>query len=177
MKQIPLYTFPIPEYTASPEPNHEKIGAKVDVFLREHFKGQYLTVRVLSSGDHERKSVDELINIIQKEGWDRYDPDRKGDRYENNEGKHIDFFALDFTVDDKTEIFSWFTWPFYHWEIEKAGRPLRIDLILLYDPKKLEQIHFTYAGREDEGERSDGWVFKDQENKLDALVGIVQLTD
>jgi hypothetical protein len=175
-QQTPLYTLPLPEYQASPEPDHKKIGAKVDIFLREHFKEQHIAIRCLSSEEHPDKSVDELIQIIKKIGWDRYDPEREGDRYENNEGKHIDFFALDFTVGNKTEIFSWFTEPFYHWAIKLQGRPLRINIILLYDPTKLEQIKFSYKGREDEGMRSDGWVFKDPENKLDALVGIVKIT-
>ncbi|PIR02898.1 MAG: hypothetical protein COV60_03255 [Candidatus Magasanikbacteria bacterium CG11_big_fil_rev_8_21_14_0_20_43_7] len=177
MNQIPLYTLPLPEYHASPEPDHGAIGKKVDDFLKEHFLGQYVAVRCLSSGDHPGKSVDDLIDIIQTEGWDRYDPQREGDRYENNEGKHIDFFAFDYTIAQESEIFSMFTWPFYHWEIEKSGRPLRIDLILLYKPSKLEQVYFTYASREDEGDRSDGWIFKNPKNKRGALVGIIQLTE
>jgi len=175
--ELGLYKLSLPEYQAGPpEPNHEVIGKKMDDFLKKNFLGEHLAVRCISSRDHSGKTVDELVDIIQTTGTDRYNPDREGDRYENKEGKHIDFFAFDYTISQDSKIFCEFTWPFYHWEIEKAGRPLRIDIIILYYPDKLKQVFFTYKNREHEGERSDGWVFREPEKRADAVRGLVMIT-
>lgn len=176
MNQIPVYEFHLAEYQVDQEPNHEVIGKKVDDFIKQYFLGQHVAIRCLGSCEHPGKTADELIEIIKETGSDRYDPKREGDRYENNEGKQIDFFAFDYEITKDSEIFHIFTWPFYHWCIERSGKPVRIDVVIFYDPKKLEQIHFTYKGRETEGERSDGWVFKDQENKVNAIIGIIKIT-
>jgi len=172
---LPIYELDLPEYHVETEPDHEKIGRKVDSFIKRHFNGQHVAVRCISSSEHPNKSLDEVIDVIKETGWDRYDSNRKGDRYENNEGKEIDFFAFDYHIKKDTKIFSTFTWPNYHLDWREPYRPLRVDIIIFYDPTKLEQVYFTYKGREDEGERSDGWVFKDPKNKPDALKGIIKI--
>ncbi len=176
MFEIPVYELSLPEYQVNTEPNHEVIGDKVDNFIKEHFMGQYIAIRCLGSCEHPGKTVDEMIETIKKLGHDRYDPQRKGDRYENNEAKQIDIFAFDYQIDNNSKIFGTFTWPFYHWCIERSGKPVRIDIIIVYDPTKLNQIEFTYAGREHEGPRSDGFTFKDPENKRDAIKAIIKIT-
>lgn len=175
MNEIPVYTIHLPEYQINAEPDHDAIGAKVDDFIKKHFMGQYVAIRCLGSSEHPGKSTDEMIEIIKTLGHDRYDADRAGDRYENKEGKKIDFFAFDYTINQNSKIFSFFTWPFYHWRKEVTGAPVRIDIIILYDPTRLEQIEFTYAGREHEGARSDGFVFKDPNNKPAAIKGIIKV--
>lgn len=176
MIDIPVYELDLPEYQVDKEPDHEAIGNKVDAFIKQHFLGQYIAVRCLGSSEHPGKSVDQMIEIIKKLGHDRYDPARQGDRYENNEGKQIDIFAFDYQIDKDSKIFSTFTWPFYHWCIERSGKPVRIDIIIIYDPTKLNQIEFTYAGREHEGPRSDGFTFKDPKNKRGAIKAIIKIT-
>lgn len=176
MKNIPVYTLHLPEYQVDEEPDHEMIGKKVDDFIKEHFLGQFVAIRCLGSCEHPGKTTDEVVEIIKSTGYDRYDPNRVGDRYENLEGKKIDFFAFDYMISEDSEIFHIFTWPFYHWCKERSGKPVRIDIVILYDPTKLEQVYFTYEGREDEGQRSDGWVFKDPQNKSDALLGLIKIT-
>lgn len=176
MTSIPTFTLHLPEYQVDQEPDHEAIGRKVDEFIKQHFLGQHVAIRCLGSCEHPGKTVDDVIEIIKQTGTDRYDSKRQGDRYENNEDRRIDFFAFDYEITKDSEIFHIFTWPFYHWCIERSGKPVRIDIVTFYDPKKLEQVHFTYKGRENEGERSDGWVFKDQANKTDAVLGIVKIT-
>lgn len=173
---VPVCTIDLPEYHVDTEPDHDTVGKKVDVFLNKTFSGQHIAIRCLSSSVHPDKTIDEMIEIIQKLGHDRYDPNREGDRYENNEGKHIDIFAMDFHLPEKETIFGQFTWPFYHWRKEIAGAAERIDLILIYDPSKLNQVFFTYPGREHEGERSDGWTFKKESDPKDALMAIVKIT-
>jgi hypothetical protein len=175
-RKIPVYELYLPEYQVDKEPDHEAVGKKVDDFMKQHFMGEYTAVRCLGSSEHPGKSVDELIEVIRDIGHDRYDPNREGDRYENNEGREIDFFAFDYHIDQDSEIFRIFTWPFYHWCQERSGYPVRIDIILLYDSNQLEQIEFSYPGREDEGMRSDGFVFKYPDDKTEALKGIVKIS-
>jgi hypothetical protein len=170
-----IYELSLPEYTVDQEPDHETIGAIVDAFIKSHFTGQCIAVRCVGSGEHADKTHDELVAVIKDLGHDRYDPSRPGDRYENNENKSIDIFALPFDVKADSKIFSQFTWPFYHWCIERSGRPVRIDIIIIYDPAKLAQVEFTYAGREHEGVRTDGFVFSEPENKRAALKAIVKI--
>lgn len=173
--KIPVYEIAVLEYLSDIEPDHEKIGKIVDDFIKKHFLGQYVAIRCLGSSEHPGKTVDQMVEIIKTLGHDRYDPQRTGDRYENTEGKHIDFFAFDFHVEEDTKMFSIYTWPFFHWCKERSGKPVRIDIITLYDPTQLDQILFTYEGREQEGERSDGWVFKNQDDKLGAIKAIITI--
>lgn len=166
----PVYEIHLPEYHHDSEPDHVAIGAKIDDEIKRLFMGQYLGVRCITLADHPDKFVDEMIDIIQSIGHDRYDPNRPGDRYENNEGKHIDLFCFDYHVGDQIPMLESFVWTFYRY---RTCTP--IDLILLLDPTKLNQVFFTYAGREDEGERSDGWTFKDPDNTQDILVAILRI--
>ncbi|MEK7105408.1 MAG: hypothetical protein AAB865_01860 [Patescibacteria group bacterium] len=175
MSEIPVYTIDLPEYQVDKEPDHEKIGGKVDAFIKQYFLGQHIAIRCISSWEHQGKTTDEVIEIIKKLGHDRYDPSRTGDRYENNEGKNIDIFAFDYHVEPDTKMFSVFTWPNYHLTWREPHRPIRVDIVMIYDPTKLEQIEFTYAGREEEGLRSDGFIFMDQEHKPEALKAIIRI--
>lgn len=175
-ENTPIFTVHLTEYRVNTEPDHEKVGKIVDDEIKEHFMGQTILLRGLASIEHPGKSTDGLIEIIKEDGTDRYDPKRIGDRYENIEGKPIDFFALKFEIAKSTEMFSQLTWPFYHWGIKSRGFPLRCDILIVYDPSKLEQIKFTYAGREHEGLRDDGFVFKDPQNKPAAIKAIIKIS-
>ena len=174
-KDIPVYRISLPEYTTDKEPDHEAVGKKADDFIKKYFLGQHIAIRCVSSGEHPDKTTDEMVGIIKRLGHDRYDPDRKGDRYENNEGKKIDIFAFNYQVEKGTKMFSAFTWPAYHLTWRKPMRPVRIDIVIIYDPAKFDQIDFSYAGREHEGMRSDGWVFKDPDNKPAAIKAVIRI--
>jgi len=176
LKEIPVYELYLPEYQVVKEPNHNKIGAKVDKVIKKHFMKQHIVVRCLGSREHPGKTIDSLIKIIKKRGWDRYHAKRKGDRYENIERKKIDFFAFDYRIGPRSKIFHIFTWPFYNWCLERSGYAVRIDIIIIYDWNKVKQVFFTYAGRENEGPRSDGFTFKNPKNKPDAILGIIKIT-
>ena len=85
----PWFNLRIPKVYADNKPDFTKIGAKVDKCLKKHFLGKKVAVRVLGSEEHEGKSINELIKIIKILGYDRYNPKRKGERYENIENKKI----------------------------------------------------------------------------------------
>ncbi len=93
---IPIYQITVKDYTCTAKVKLDwaAIGAKIDKKLKEHFVGRKVAIRCIRSQEHKGKSVNELIKIIKRTGVDRYDPHRKGDRYENIENRKIDFFVL-----------------------------------------------------------------------------------
>jgi len=145
--RIPVYEISISSR------NLEEINEKIDVEIKKHFIGQRICIRVLGSEIHKGKTIDELIGIIINTGTDRYDPLIKSERYYNQEGKHVDFFALDFFINQKMKILDQFTWR------KKLRPPLKIDVVIIYDIEKLVRVVYTPLGRVDK--KDDGFSFKD----------------
>lgn len=161
----------LPQYTVNPEPDHKAIGKLVDDELRTHFMGQTVVVRGISSDAHPGKSIDELVEIIGRDGTDRYDPTRVGDRYENIQRRHIDLFAFRRKVTPSMQLFKDMSWGFYHGGISIHGAPIRIDILIVYDAARLKRVTHQYEGRTDV--KRDGFVFTDPERKREALLGIL----
>ena len=170
----PWYNIKIPQVYWDNKPDFEKIGSKIDSCLKKHFLDKKVAIRVLGSEEHNGKSIAEVIKIIKKLGHDRYDPKRKGDRYENLDKKHIDFFALDFKVEKNKSYFKDFLEPFYFWPIADRNKPIRIDIAIVYDLSKLKIVEHRYKGREKEMKK-DGFVFKDTDKKPKAILGIIKI--
>ncbi|MEK6873219.1 MAG: hypothetical protein AABW91_00050 [Nanoarchaeota archaeon] len=173
MRNIPVYSIKIPEYDIKTKPDHIKIGSVIDELIKKHFLGRKVAIRGISLSDHKSKNVNELIKIIKKLGYDRYNPKRKGDRYENVEGKKIDIFALDFKINKKGKYIRYLIEPFYDMGIKYGGRPLRLDILLIYDFAKLKRVIHKYEGRNDI--KRDGFIFRDSKNKKGALTGIIKV--
>ncbi len=170
---ISVYSVTIPEYTLKTKPNSVIIGEKIDGVIKKYFLGQKIAIRCIGSQEHEGKSVNDLVKIIKKLGTDKYDPTRKGEKYENVENKCIDFFALDFKITSKGKYLENFIEPFYVYPIQDAKKPVRIDIIIIYDLSKLKRILHQYEGGTDI--KRDGFVFKDAENKPKAIKGIIKV--
>ncbi|HIH24295.1 TPA: hypothetical protein HA251_04645 [Candidatus Woesearchaeota archaeon] len=164
----------IPKFYVDNKPDFARIGERIDICLKRHFLGRNVAVRVLGSQEHSGKSVDDLITIIKRLGHDRYDPDRTGDRYENIDGKRIDFFALDFKVTAPGRYFERFIEPFYFWPIASREVPVRVDIAIIYDRNKLTRVLHRYKGRENEPKR-DGFVFKNADDASSAIIGIIKI--
>ena len=170
----PWFNVRIPKAYWDNKPDFNKIGAKIDSCLKKYFLGKRVAIRVLSSEEHKGKSIADVIKIIKKIGHDRYDPKKKGDRYENLDKKFIDFFALDFKIERDKFYFRDFLEPFYFWPIADRNKPIRIDIAIVYDRSKLRIVKHRYKGRENELKK-DGFVFKDPDNKPDAILGIIKI--
>lgn len=168
-----LLNINLPSYTVSEPPDHEALGKIVDEEIKKNFMGQSILVRGIASLEHPDKTTDELIEIIRETGTDRYDPDRKGDRYENIDNKHIDLFAFPHIVNKQSSIFADVVYGFYHSAIGVHGKPQRIDILTIYDANEMTKVVHQYEGRDDIKE--DGYVFKDTKNKADALLGIIKI--
>lgn len=161
------------QYTADQEPDTVAIGKIVDDEIKKHFIGRSVVVRGIASSEHPNKTIDELIEIIRTTGSDRYDPNRKGDRYENIDHKHIDLFGVPSDVTNESKIFNIIAWGFYHSSMAVHGYPVRIDIVIIYDANQLNQVMHQYAGRDDI--KDDGFSFKNSVNKVNAVLGIIKL--
>lgn len=170
----PWYNIKIPKIYTDYKPDFVEIGRKIDKCLKRHFLGKKVVIGALSSKEHKNKSADNLIKIIKKLGYDRYDSNRKGDRYKNIDNKKIDFFAIEFKINKSGEYFRQFIEPFYYWPIADKNKPIRIDIAIIYDTKQLKAVEHRYKGRENEIKR-DGYIFKNPEKKPDAILGIIKI--
>jgi hypothetical protein len=174
-KSIPVYTIHVPAYNFdNGEPDHKAIGKPVDDELRKHFMGETILIRGLGSHEHPGKSVDELVDIIKTTGTDHYDPTCIGDRYTNVDDKYFDLCALRRTVSPKSRIFWQLSWSFYRSPLKERGYPVLVDILIIYDPKKLKAVTYSPAGQPDRIMR-DGFVFRDSNNKPAAITAIFKI--
>lgn len=172
---VPVYNMKVPEYNVRSKPDWISIGKKIDKKIKRYFLGKKVAIRCLGSQEHKGKSVTEIIKIIRRLGHDRYDSNKKGERYDNIENKKIDFFALDFKVKQDSVMMENFIEPFYTWPKKFGEKPVKIDIAIIYDLSKLRRVVHQYKGRNDV--KRDGFVFKDQKNKRDALIGIIKILE
>ncbi|WP_157181055.1 hypothetical protein [Actinopolymorpha alba] len=170
---IPVFTVDLPQYHVGAEPDHVAVGKVVDAEIRRHLLGRMVVVRGIGAQDHPGKTVDDLVDIIKRDGTDRYDPTRKGDRYENIQNKQIELFAFWRKVTPLMRLFQDISWGFYHSAIAIHGRPTRIDILIIYDATKLKVVVHQYEGRADK--KRDGFVFREPTRKSEALLGIVRI--
>ena len=64
--------------------------------------------------------------------------------------------------------------PFYLYPPTIRGaNPVRLDIVIIYDLSKLKRVVHQYEGRTDI--KKDGFVFKNPENKKDAVLGIIKI--
>lgn len=164
----------LPHYNLDSEPDHKSIGKPVDELLKQHFMGQTVLIRALGSMEHPGKTVDELIKIIETNGTDRYDPERPGDRYVNIQGRYIDLYALRRTISPRTKLFWQLSWSFYQSPLKTRGYPVKVDILVIYDPKELKAVVHQPEGHP--YVKRDGFVFKHPEDKAAAMLGIIKIT-
>jgi len=168
-----VITVPLPEYQVRSEPDHRAVGRRVDSAILAHFPGAKIVARGVSADDHPLLTVDTLIKIILNSGTDRHDPDRVGDRYENVESRHIDFFGFRRTVSPRMALFEQLSWGFYHGSIEIRGHPTRLDIVTIYDAARVRSVLHRYEGRADR--KRDGFRFVDPDRKAEAVLGVIKL--
>ncbi|MBI4174622.1 MAG: hypothetical protein HY517_03175 [Candidatus Aenigmarchaeota archaeon] len=169
---IPVYSVKVADYSVRKKPDHAAIGAKIDKVIKKHFLGRRVAIRCLGSQEHKGKSANDLIRIIKKLGTDKYDLLRTGEKYENIEGKRIDLFALDFKITKSGKFLENFIEPFYDYPLAEGKKPVRIDIIILYDMTKLKRVLHRYEGRKDV--KRDGFVFRNTDKRA-ALLGIIKV--
>lgn len=160
-------------------PDFSVTADKITEWLRSRFLGKRVGLRFIGSDDHAGKSTDELIDIIKELGHDRYDPDRRGDRYENIDNKKIEVFVLDVEIGkqegiDGEEQIKHALDSFYIYPIQEKGMPTRVDVCIIYDLDQLISIPHRYEGRENEI-KTDGYVFKYPDKKPESILAILKI--
>ena len=179
MKQPKIVTISIPEYKIDKQPDYVAVGSQIDKAVQENFEGTFL-VRELSMIDHPQYTLDQMADIILKTGTDKYDPSRKGVAYEEFEPYKPDLQAGEVIIKDGKivgESFSEDIRRFNENTLIDRGYQLRIDLVVIYDPKQMvqaEKLDYTKPGTEPHLEQYL-WRFKDPERKSDAVMGIVKI--
>ena len=170
-----VFTVNVPNYRIDTQPDYKAVGSIVDAELKKHFLGQMVGLRALGSQEHPGKTIDDLVEIIKHAGTDRYDPKRNGDRYDNVEGKHIDFFLLRRKITEKSKIFWQFVWSFYESPLKVRGYSVRADILIVYDLSKLKVVRTTHTHEGWPVTKRDGYIFRDIVNKTDAVLGIIKI--
>lgn len=131
-------------------------------------------VRCIGSQDHPDISLDELTDTVTQTGTDKYDKSRMGVGYEEfvRKGIQVDFYGEEVTVTDDIDFMSQQIWEMHHSAIGDRGYGVHVDLVLVYDARQLEMVMNLY----DHHPTSDGFVFKDPNNKQAALLGVIKIT-
>ena len=172
-KSIPVYEISLPEYTLDKKPNYDKIGKKLDTFIQNHFLGKRLCIRALGSQDHSL-AKGELIQRILESGTDKYDSQKKSfwHEWEIYKDKGIDLFACFKEITTNFQFMHEVIGDFYEGALADRGYSIRVDILLFYDPNKLQMIPIKYAEK-DIG--ADAWKFRNPKRKKEALLGIIKV--
>jgi|SRR3989344_9607256 len=172
-KSIPIYEISLPEYTINQKPKYDQIGVKLDLFIKQHFLGKKVCIRAVGSQDHKLAKTD-LIKRIIEQGTDKYEKDKHSfwNEWDVYRDKGIDLFACFKKITKDFHFMHEVIGDFYEGALADRGYSIRIDILLFYDPDKLENIPIKYA-ENDIGE--DAWKFKFPEQKKEALIGIIQI--
>jgi hypothetical protein len=182
-----LYSVSVPEYTVKEKPDYLKVGRKVDGEIEKHLPDGKYVYRALGLDDHPGRPLDELVTIIVASGTDKYDPLRKGVCHEQFCVYDFDIHARLFEIkgakivieseDRVPSLFGDTIYDFYEHAPLDRGHSVRIDLLVLYDPDKMETAKLiSPAGPRVRHELEKYlYKFRDPSNKQGALLGIVKI--
>ena len=136
--------------------------------------GKEMIIRCIGSQDHEGLSLDELTETVAKSGTDKYDKKRMGVGYEefNRKGIRVDFYGEEVKITDDLDFMSQQIWEMHHSAIGDRGYGVHVDLVLVYDNAQLDMVMNLY----DFHSTSDGYIFKNPDNKAAALLGVIKVT-
>jgi len=177
----------VPEYTVKKKPDYLKVGKIVDKAIENYFSNGKYIYRALSKDDHLELTLDELVSIILKLGTDKYDPARKSVCHEQYSVYYYDIQAGSFEIKNSkiviettgtySTLFGDTIYDFYENAPQDRGHPIRIDLLMFYDAKKLEPAKLKSPESTGVGPRLEKYLyrFKDRENKRGALLGILKI--
>lgn len=163
----------IPDHRPGKAPDHEAIGNELDEILKKYFLGSKVVIRCIGSQDHPNTSLDDLADRIIETGTDKYDTNRMGVGYEEfvKKGIKVDLYGEPTTIVEDAHIMPQALWEMHHSAIGDRGFGVHVDLVLVYDASKLDMVMNLYSFHP----TSDGYVFKDQDNKADALLGLIKI--
>lgn len=171
--QSEVLTLAIPEHKPGQAPDHIAIGNKLDSLLKQNFMDKEVVVRCIGSQDHPNLSLDQLVDIITETGTDKYDTARMGVGYEEfvHKGIQVDFYGEEVKVTEDMDFMAQQIWEMHHSAIGDRGYGVHVDLVLIYDEAQLNMVMNLYSHHS----TSDGYVFKNQSDKRQALLGVIKV--
>lgn len=182
---IKLITINLHQYTIKKQPNYLSLGLKVDKVITNHFsEGEYL-IRAVGLEGHPNLSLDKLVSIILETGTDKYNPNKKSVAHEEFANYDYDIQATKFEIKNSTiktndsdeipSLFGQIIYDFYNHAPYDRGYPVRIDLLILYNPQKLTKAKKINPNGKQVNKKLEKYLYKFKGNKKDALVGIIKV--
>ncbi len=177
----------LPEYHIKKKPDYVKLGKKIDKVIEDNFPDGKYILRAVSSDEHLNLDLHKLTEIVLKTGTDKYDPNRKGVCHDEFCGYDYDIQAGTITIKNGKLVipkdykypteFGDIIWHFYEHTHLDRGYAVRIDLLLIYDPKQLMRARKINpkARSVRRGLNKYLYKFKHPTNKKDALLGIIKI--
>ncbi len=175
--KVRVYAVPLPGYRIEGPPDYT-LGENVDRVIRDHFDVHRIIVRAISSADHPPLTLDQLAHRIRAKGTDRYDPERRGVAHEQFAPYHADLQGGPFGREPgAASFFAGVMRHFYEDAPIDRGRPLRVDLLLIYDRDALVPADTPDPGspRVRPGLETFLFRFKDPDRKPEALIGLIKI--
>ncbi len=175
----------VPEYTVDKVPDYLGIGRRVDEAIESNFTDRKFVYRAIGKDDHPQLTLDELVSVVQELGTDKYDPERQGVSHEEFSAYDYDMQAGSFEIRDGRivvdeadrypTLFGDTIRDFYEGAPVDRGHPVRVDILMLYDPGKVEPA--PKVDPRAPGNRLAKYLyrFKDPDDKPDALLGVVKI--
>lgn len=146
----------------------EKVSQSIDNTLTNNFHGKDVVIRGVQSEKHSI-SKEELVNRIQQMGTDRYDISSENEVKVND--RPIDFFGYRCKIEGKNICLPVLE-GFHKWKPMSLEIPQRrADIWMVYDTNKLENVEYNHHHYKVKAK--DGYLFKDKNDKSDALLGII----
>jgi len=177
----------VPEYTVAREPDYASIGKRVDRAIEANFPdGKYL-LRAISRDEHPALSFGVLTCIILRTGTDKYAPGHPAVGQDEFSGYDYDIQAGSLEIrgsrlvverDERyLTVFGGIAWHFYHGAKLDRGRPVRIDLLMLYDPAALVRARKLNPRAKSvrRGLNRFLYKFKDPDHRAAGLRGLVRV--
>jgi hypothetical protein len=182
-----IISISLPKYTIEKEPDYDRLGKIVDNKIANEFSDGRYIIRAISLDEHTDLSLDQLVNKILELGTDKYDPYRKPVAHEDFQAYDYDIQAGYFDIkngkildDMDNECRTMFGTTIYNFFLNTPldrGYSVRIDLLLLYDPKKMvlaKAINANFVKTKPELEQFL-YKFTTPSDKRSALLGIVKI--
>jgi hypothetical protein len=180
-----IIRVPVPEYHVRDRPDYDVIGSKVDQAIGKVLSDGVYIIRSIGLQDHAGLTLDQLVQIVLATGTDKYDSDRTAVGQEEFSGYDYDIQAgpvevkrgrLEPDESDDT-VFGGIARHFFEGAPLDRGYPVRIDLLLLYDPAKMLRARKRDSGAKGvrKGLNKFLYKFRDPADKKGALVGLVEI--
>ena len=153
-------------------PDFEAISKPVKNYLRSQFMNERIGLRMLGSGEHPNKTVDDLIEIIRQKGHDRYDLNWRANKYGEIDPDKIALFMLEleigqeFGIDGEEQIMHALN-SFYLY----CDRPVKVDIAIVYDLSNVQLEKIWYAG-----EQEFAHVFINTAKAPESVLSVLKIT-